>query len=77
MIFLPAVLCSNSIIIIIIIIDESTVCEISGREREEEEQSKPRGQRLYCHRFGKRSRLGQRHGLQSTTLTSYFYENIC
>jgi hypothetical protein len=22
------------------------------------------------------SRLGQRHGLQSTTLTSYFYKNI-
>jgi hypothetical protein len=28
-------------------------------------------------RFGKWSRLEQRHGLQSTTLTSYFYKNIC
>jgi hypothetical protein len=34
-------------------------------------QEKP----IYYLRFGKRSRLGQRHGLQSTTLTSYFYKN--
>jgi hypothetical protein len=31
---------------------------------------------LYSLRFGKRSRLGQRHGLQNTTLTSFFYKNI-
>jgi hypothetical protein len=37
----------------------------------------------YSLQFGKWSRLGQRHGLQSTTLTSYFYiknllkTNIC
>jgi hypothetical protein len=30
---------------------------------------------LYSLQFGKRSRLGQRYGLQSTTLTSYFYNN--
>jgi hypothetical protein len=32
---------------------------------------------LYSLRFGKWSRLEQRHGLQSTTLTSCFYKNIC
>ena len=26
--------------------------------------------------IGFRSRLGQRHGLQNTTLTSHFYKNI-
>jgi hypothetical protein len=30
----------------------------------------------YSLRFGKRSRLGQRHGLQNTTLTCLFYKNI-
>jgi hypothetical protein len=30
----------------------------------------------YSLRFGKRSRLGHRHGLQNTTLTSIFYKNI-
>jgi hypothetical protein len=31
----------------------------------------------YSLRFRIRSRLGQRHGHQSTTLTSLFYQNIC
>jgi hypothetical protein len=31
----------------------------------------------YSLRFGKWSRLGQRHGLRSTTLTYSFYKNIC
>jgi hypothetical protein len=31
---------------------------------------------LYSLRSGKRSRLGQGHGLQSTTLTSLFLKNI-
>jgi hypothetical protein len=30
----------------------------------------------YSLRFGKRSRLGQQHGLQNTILTSHFYKNI-
>jgi len=30
----------------------------------------------YSFRIGKESRLGQRHGLQNTTLTSYFFKNI-
>jgi hypothetical protein len=30
----------------------------------------------YSLRFGKRSRLKQRHSLQNTTLTSLFYKNI-
>jgi hypothetical protein len=30
---------------------------------------------VYSVRFGKGRRLGQRHGLQSATLTSYFYKN--
>jgi hypothetical protein len=30
----------------------------------------------YSLRFGKRSRSGQRHGLQSITLTSLFYKKI-
>jgi hypothetical protein len=30
---------------------------------------------IYSLRFGKGSRLGQRHSLESTTLTSYFYKN--
>jgi hypothetical protein len=29
----------------------------------------------YSLQFGKGRRLGQRHGLQSATLTSYFYKN--
>jgi hypothetical protein len=29
---------------------------------------------MYCLRFGKGRRLGQRHGLQSATLSSYFYK---
>jgi hypothetical protein len=31
---------------------------------------------IYSIRIEFRSRLGQRHGLQNTTLTSYFYKNI-
>jgi hypothetical protein len=31
---------------------------------------------VYFLRFGKRSRLGQRHDLQNRTLTSIFYKNI-
>jgi hypothetical protein len=34
------------------------------------------GVSIYSIRFGKRSRLGQRHGLQSTTLTSYFLKKL-
>jgi hypothetical protein len=30
---------------------------------------------MYSLRFGKERHLGQRHGLQSATLTSYFYKN--
>jgi hypothetical protein len=30
---------------------------------------------IYSLRFGKGRRLGQRRGLQSATLTSYFYKN--
>jgi hypothetical protein len=30
----------------------------------------------YSLLFGKRSRLGQRYGLQNTSLTSIFYKNI-
>jgi hypothetical protein len=31
--------------------------------------------KCYSLQFGKESRLRQRYGLQSTTLTSYFYSN--
>jgi hypothetical protein len=35
-----------------------------------------RTQNIYSLRTHKSSRLGQRHGLQSATLTSYFYQNM-
>ena len=31
---------------------------------------------IYSLRAGKKSRLGQRHGLQNITLTPYYYKNI-
>jgi hypothetical protein len=50
----------------------------SRRQQGVRRSGAPRSQRrVYSLWFGKWSHLGQRHGLQSTTLTSYFYKNIC